>query len=139
MCPYAAKGLWRQEFTNARHMMDEYVREQLMKMLDWYVGIKTDFKVSMGKGGKYLEKYLEPELWHLLLETYAGNSYEQSWQALFKMAELFRIIAIQVAEYFGYEYPYGDDQRVSAHLRYVKDLPRQAEEMYPDAAAVGEL
>lgn len=128
--PYAAKGLWRKEFAYARHMMDEYVREQLMKMLDWYVGMKTDFKVSSGKGGKYLEQYLEPELWQMLLDTYVGSSYEQSWQALFKMCELFRITALRVAQHFGYEYPQGDDERVSAHLRHVKNLPRDAKEMY---------
>ena len=130
MNPYAAKGLWRQEFPNARHMMDEYVREQLMKMLSWYVGMKTGFKVSTGKGGKYLEKYVEPELWQLLLKTYAGGSYEQSWQALFAMCELFRVVALRVAEHFGYEYPQGDDERVSAHLWHVKELPRDAKEMY---------
>lgn len=128
--PYAAKGLWRQEFAYARHMMDEYVREQLMKMLDWYIGIKYDFKVSPGKGGKYLERTLEPELWQTLLGTYADGTYEQSWQALFKMSELFRIIAQRVAKHFGYNYPQGDDDRVSAHLRHVKDLPRDAAEMY---------
>jgi len=110
--------------------MDEYVREQLMKMLSWYVGMKIGFKVSTGKGGKYLEKYVEPELWQLLLKTYAGGSYEQSWQALFAMCELFRITAKKVAEHFGYEYPQGDDERVSAHLRHVKELSRDAKEMY---------
>jgi aminoglycoside 6-adenylyltransferase len=128
--PYASKGLWRQEFTYARHMMDEYVREQLMKMLSWYVGVKTGFKVSTGKGGKYLEKYLEPELWQLLLKTFASPSYEDSWQALFAMTELFRITARKVAQHFGYRYPQGDDERVSAHLRHVKELPRDAMEMY---------
>jgi aminoglycoside 6-adenylyltransferase len=138
VAPYAAKGLWRQEFTYARHMLDEYVREQLMKMLNWYVGIKTGFTVSPGKGGKYLKKCLEPELWQMLLETYAGGTYEQSWQALFRMGELFRRTATQVADYYGYEYPYGDDERVSAHLRYVKDLPRDTQELYPDRQLAGQ-
>ena len=128
--PYAAKGLWRQEFTYARHMLDEYVRTQLMKMLNWYVGMQTDFKVSPGKGGKYLEKLLEPELWQMLLNTYAGASYEETWQALFAMGDLFRMVAKRVGEHFGYSYPEGDDMRVSAHLRHVKELPRDAAEMY---------
>ena len=46
------------------------------------------------------------------------------------MTELFRRVAIPVAEHFGYDYPYGDDQRVSAHLRHVRTLPRDAKEMY---------
>ncbi len=130
VCPYAAKGLWRKEFTYARQMLDAYVREQLMKMLNWYVGVKTGFSCSPGKMGKYLQRYLEPELWGMLLKTYAGGSYEESWNALYAMGDLFRITAVQVAEHFGYEYPHGDDRRVSAHLRHVQQLPRDAKEMY---------
>lgn len=127
--PYVAKGLWRGEFTYARQMM-EYMRDELMKMLTWYVGMKSGFQVNPGKYGKYFEKYLESDLWERLLDTYAAGSYEQSWQALFEMGELFRNTALLVAEHFGYDYPQGDDERVSAHLRHVMDLPRDAEEMY---------
>lgn len=128
--PYAAKGLWRQEIIYAKGFQDEYVREQLMKMLFWYIGIKTGFAASPGKLGKYFEKYLEPELWEMLLKTYSDASYEKSWEALFAMCDLFRIIAVQVAKHFGFEYPYGDDERVYAHLKHVRKLPRDAKEMY---------
>lgn len=130
VAPYAAKGLWRKEFTYARQMMDEHVREQLMTMCTWYIGVQTNFTVSPGKGGKYLEQYLEPELWQMLVKTYAGNTFEQSWQALFKMTEIFRIIAQRVADHFSFEYPQGDDDRVSAHLHHVHSLPPDAKEMY---------
>ena len=73
--PYVAKGLWRHEIIYAKHMLS-YVREQLMKMLDWYVGMRTGFQKSPGKMGKYLEKYLEPELWDLLLKTYSDADYD---------------------------------------------------------------
>jgi aminoglycoside 6-adenylyltransferase len=126
---YTAKGLWREELPNAKGMF-EYAREQLMKMLTWYVGVKYQFQVCPGKFGKYLRRYLEPELWNLLQGTYADASYEQNWEALEAMCDLFRRVAIPVAEHFGYDYPYGDDQRVSAHLKHVRTLPRDAQEMY---------
>ena len=128
--PYAAKGLWREELTYAKDMQENYVREQLMKMLTWYVGIKAGFTRSPGKNGKYLKQYLEPELWVMLEQTYADASYEHAWEALLVMGELFRRIALVVAGHFGYEYPFGDDERVSAHLRHVRSLPRDAAEMY---------
>jgi aminoglycoside 6-adenylyltransferase len=128
--PYVAKGLWRHEIVYAKHMLDLYVREQLMKMLDWYVGMRTDFQKSPGKMGKYLEKYLESELWEHLMQTYLDADYEHTWQALITMGELYRKIAIPVAQHFGFDYPYGDDERVSAHLRHVHELPRDAKEMY---------
>ncbi len=129
VCPYAAKGLWRRELPYAKDMLDNTVREQLMKMLTWYVGVRTGFSKSPGKLGKYLEQFLEPELWQLLLQTYADADYEHTWQALFAMGELFRRVAIPVAEHFGFSYPKGEDERVSAHLRHVHALPRAAAEM----------
>ena len=128
--PYVAKGLWRQEITYAKHMLDHYVRDQLMNMLTWYVGVKTGFSKSPGKFGKYFDQYLEPELWSLLLKTYSDANYGNTWDALETMGDLFRRTAIPVAVHFGYEYPYGDDERVSAHLRHVRHLPKDAEKMY---------
>jgi aminoglycoside 6-adenylyltransferase len=128
--PYVAKGLWREEITYAKTMMEEAVREQLMRMLTWYVRVKTGFSKNPGKFGKYLRQTLEPELWEMLLKTYSDASYENMWDALETMGNLFRQTAIPVAEHFGYKYPFGDDERVSAHLRHVRSLPKDAEEMY---------
>lgn len=130
VCPYVAKGLWRREIVYAKHVLDNYVREQLDKMLAWYVGQCNDYTKSPGKLGKYLEQCLDPQLWQLLLCTYSDAGYEHTWDALMAMGELFRRIAIQVADHFGFTYPHGDDQRVTAHLEHVRNLPQDAKEMY---------
>ena len=128
--PYVAKGLWRQELLYAKGFQDDCLRRQLMKMLTWYVGVRTGFTQSPGKLGKYLQRYLEPELWDLLTQTYADAAEEHTWQALFAMGELFRRVAQPVAQHFGFTYPQGDDERVTAHLQHVRTLPRDAVEMY---------
>jgi aminoglycoside 6-adenylyltransferase len=110
--------------------MEQVVREQILKMLDWYVGVKTAFSCNPGKFGKYLRQYLEPELWTLLEQTYSDADYQRTWDALEAMGALFRIVAVPVAEHFGFDYPHGDDERVSAHLRHVRQLPKTAAEMY---------
>jgi aminoglycoside 6-adenylyltransferase len=128
--PYVAKGLWRQELPYAKYMHEGAVREQIIKTLTWYVGMKTGFSVSPGKYGKHFKEYLEPELWALLERTYADADYKHSWDALFAAGELFRLAATRVADHFGFDYPYGDDEGVSAHLRHVRALPRDAKELY---------
>lgn len=128
--PYVAKGLWRKELPYARYMLDEVVRTQLMKMLTWYIGMQTGFSRNPGKYGKYFQQFLEPELWDLLLETYAEASYEHTWAALFAMGKLFRRVAMPVAAYFGFDYRRDDDERVSTHLEHVKGLPKDAKQMY---------
>jgi aminoglycoside 6-adenylyltransferase len=99
-------------------------------MLTWYIGVKTNFSKNPGKFGAKLKDYLEPEMWEMLLATYAGADYEDTWEALFKMNELFRIAALAVADHFNFEYPQGDDDRVTAHLHHVRSLSRNAVEMY---------
>lgn len=130
ICPYVAKGIWRDELPYAMFMYDNHARNMLMQMTRWYIGIHTDFSISSGKYGKYFKEYLEPELWDMYVKTYSDSNYENLWSALFIAGDLFRIMGKEVSEHFGFEYPYGEDERVTAHLKYVKDLPRDAKEMY---------
>lgn len=127
---YVAKGLWRQEITYAKSMHDQIVRVQLMKMLAWYVGVNTHFAHSAGKEGKYLQQWLAPELWRLLLATYADADIAHTWDALFATCQLFRHVALPVAAHFAYAYPHEDDARVSAHLAHVRTLPNDAPTIY---------
>ena len=129
-CPGVAKGLWRDELPYAKEMSDLYVRKQLMRMLTWHVGIKTNFRSGPGKFGKYMRRYLEPELWVMLQKTYSDANFDRMWDALFMMCELFRITAIRVAEHYGFTYSYQDDEKVTEHLRHVRSLPENASEIY---------
>lgn len=123
---YVAKGLWRQQLSYAKCMQEQPVRDQLLLMLTWHVATKTDFGVNLGYCGKKLKHYLEPGLWTLFEQTYADADQEHSWAALLHMSELFRIAATHVAQHFDFDYPYGDDERVSAYIRRVRALPRDA-------------
>jgi aminoglycoside 6-adenylyltransferase len=125
-----AKGLWREEITYAKCMLDEHVRDQLMKMLAWYVGMQTEFSHNPGKCGKYLKQYLEPDLWEMLEKTYTDAGYDTTWEALFTMCDLFRITATRLATHFGFAYPQDDDEKLRAHLRHVRSLPKNANEIY---------
>ncbi|MFT3894496.1 MAG: aminoglycoside 6-adenylyltransferase [Anaerolineales bacterium] len=127
--PYAAKGLWRGELTYAKHMQDEYIRAQLMKMLVWYFGIQTDFKKSPGKMGKYLKADLEPKIWSELEKTYSDADFENIWNALFAMGSLFRKLATFVAAHFGFQYNQQEDDNVTEYLRKIKSLPQDATDL----------
>jgi aminoglycoside 6-adenylyltransferase len=122
--PYVAKGLWREELPYAKSMLECVLRQQLTKMLTWYIGVQTHFEVNPGKEGKYFKQYLEPEQWSMLEGTYANADYEATWQALLKMAALFRNTASSVAQHFSFEYLYTDDQRVTEYLDYLHSLPK---------------
>jgi aminoglycoside 6-adenylyltransferase len=128
--PYIAKGLWRGELIYAKWMLENVLREELSKMTNWYIGLKTSFTKNPGKYGKYFKQYMDPELWVMLLNTYSNADYGQTWETLFTMGDLFRIMANQIGDHFGFEYPSGDDERVSAYLRHIRSLPTDAQEIY---------
>jgi aminoglycoside 6-adenylyltransferase len=128
--PYIAKGLWRKEITYAKEMQESYARPQLMKMLEWYIGINTNFSKNPGKSGKYFKTLLKPDLWNMLTATYADADYENTWNALEKMCELFRLVARAVGKHFNLDYVVSDDENVSAHLKHVRKLPKDAKEIY---------
>lgn len=130
VCPYVAKGLWREEIIYAKHMLDQVIRAQLIKMLIWHVGVKTGFLCNPGYLGKHLKQYLEPELWAMLEKTYSDAGHENTWNALFTMCELFRVTANLVAKHFDFDYPHRDDEKVTAHLKHVRSLPKNVDQMY---------
>ncbi|SEB50127.1 aminoglycoside 6-adenylyltransferase [Paenibacillus sp. GP183] len=127
---YIAKGLWRRELSYVKFMYDRPVRDMLILMLKWHIGLRTNFAVDSGKLGKYYEKFLEPKHWEAFVKSYPDAEYENIWQALFIMCDLFREIALDVANYYQYDYPAMDDKRVSNFLQHIRILPQDAKEIY---------
>lgn len=117
---YVAKGLWRKQLLYAKHVSEQIVREELLKMLLWYAGIKTGFNKSLGVYGKYIENYLETRLWQDYLTTYVNADYKKMWASLFKMCELFNEVAIKVACHFDYPFDQKEFKKVVAYLQAVK-------------------
>ncbi|MEC0246410.1 aminoglycoside 6-adenylyltransferase [Paenibacillus chitinolyticus] len=126
---YVAKGLWRQEILYAIDHMN-LVRAMLLKMLEWKVGIDTGFSLSIGKNGKFLKRYLDKESWSKLLSTYENGSYEQVWNALYAMGELFEPAALRVAAEFGYVYPAKEAEKIKPFLRRIQFLAPDARDIY---------
>jgi aminoglycoside 6-adenylyltransferase len=123
---YVAKGLWRREMLFAQDHLNLIARPMLMKMLEWKVGIDTNFSVSIGKNRKYLERYMPQSDWQKLMSTYPNGTYEGVWAALFAMIDLFRSTAKEVAKYVQVEYPLEEDQGVTNYLKRVEKLPPDA-------------
>ena len=120
VCPYVAKGLRRGEILYAKYMLDQVIREQLMKMLTWYIGLQTIYTINPGKFGKHFDRYLPADLWELVLETYAGAGYEENWKALEVMGRLFRRVAVVVADKYGFAYSELEDECVSKFIHTIR-------------------
>lgn len=74
-------------------------------MIEWKLGIGSDFSLSIGKNGKFLKRYISKQIWERLLKAYPSGDYESVWPALYIMTDLFEEIAMEVAFHFDYSYP----------------------------------
>lgn len=118
---YVGKGLWRKEILYAIDHLNNYVRFELLRMLSWKAGIRTDFSLSIGKNNKYLQQYLDENEWKKLLSTYQMNTYENCWNSLFTITGLFHETALFVGEKLGYKYNIPEYEKVNDYLMRVRN------------------
>ncbi|MBZ4666819.1 MAG: putative aminoglycoside 6-adenylyltransferase [Mahella sp.] len=116
---YVVKGLCRREILFTADHLNQIVRRELLRMISWKVGIETGFSLSVGKNYKYINKYINEDLWNRLLSTYRMDSCENIWESLFICYELFRTVSKEVSEVLDFVYP-----------DYDKNITRYTENMY---------
>ena len=86
---YVTKGLCRSELIYAIKYLD-MLRDQMLTMVSWKVGIDTLFSLSVGKSYKYLEKYVSIKLWESIIKTYKINSIDDIWTHSYYVVIYFR-------------------------------------------------
>lgn len=111
---YVAKGLARDNLPYAIAHLG-YMRDQLMTMLSWQVGLEKGFTFSIGKQFKYLQGHISADAWQQLCATWNAGSPAACGKALESMLALFREVSKDVARRFGYGYP-DYDAKVSDYL-----------------------
>lgn len=120
---YVAKNLWRDNLFPMKYSLDYIMKFQcLRKMLEWRMEIDHSWAIMPGTYGKGLKKLSRSEIWQELEGTYVGAGAEENWDVLFKTIRLFRRVAVDVAEYLGFEYLHDLDQRVVSCLVEVKRM-----------------
>ncbi len=122
VCTYVAKGLLRDQVPYAKQMLETTVRPMFMKVIEWYIGFKTNFSVSFGSGGKFMSQYLTARQYKSVLATYSDHHIESNWKSLLLTAELFSEFAIKVAGYFNFQYNFSEQENVMEYLRKMRNM-----------------
>jgi aminoglycoside 6-adenylyltransferase len=81
------------------------MREQMLIMVSWKVGIETSFSLSVGKSYKYLNKYVLQETWETITKTYKNDTIEGIWDSLIMCCSLFQETTSYVADELKYKCP----------------------------------
>lgn len=84
-----AKGLKREEIIYAKDMLENVVRPMFWKLIEWNVGYKHNFKVSLGKSGKFAKKFMSESLYEDVLNTYSNADINSNWDALELILKIF--------------------------------------------------
>ena len=121
---YPAKGLARGQVIYALALMEQVLRSELFKILNWLIGVRSNFRRNPGKHGANYPELLPPDLYSLLLRTYAVAEAGAAWQALHAFSDLFERAAREVGQAFQYDYPEGDARRVREILDWFKEQSR---------------
>ncbi len=126
---HVPKTIWRRQLPLFKHYVEIVLRRPLLLMFAWEIAGRSDFEISIGKGGKHLRHHLDPDSWGDYERTHTGADWDQAWESLFIFHRLFKQSAGAVARRHRFRFPEADSARVLAFLEHVRTLP-------PDAAAL---
>ncbi len=121
---YVAKSLWRDDLVFAKWTLDQDLKlETMRRLLEWRIEIDHHWSVKPGVHGRGLKQLLPPDIWSKFTRTYGSLDVEETWAALDLAIALFRQVALDVGNALGYPYPQQVDDRVSAYLEAIRELP----------------
>ncbi|WP_066494824.1 aminoglycoside 6-adenylyltransferase [Abyssisolibacter fermentans] len=114
------KGIHRDQLCYVKSMYDIVIKQDINKIIDWYIGMNNDWKVNVGLFGKYYKKYLSTDLYELFKKTYANANYDEIWDSIDYSCELLRMLAIPLSKSLSYDYPIVDDIKMSLYLEKMR-------------------
>jgi aminoglycoside 6-adenylyltransferase len=114
---YVVKGLCRNEITYAKYMLEIPMRDMFFKIIEWHIGIRTNFNVSFGMAGKRMKNYIEPASYQQILSTYPDANPDNIWKALLLMTALFKDLAKEVAYRTGFSYNLAEEQSMTIYMK----------------------
>jgi aminoglycoside 6-adenylyltransferase len=112
----AARFLRRGERWPAKMSCDGALKQRLLEMIVWHAQTRGDAGNDIWHGGRFLEEWADPRALEALPNTFAAYDTDDLWRALLATLDLFRWLARETAERWGYPYPTRTDQRMTAWL-----------------------
>ncbi|MCY3765392.1 MAG: aminoglycoside 6-adenylyltransferase [Gemmatimonadetes bacterium] len=126
---HVPKALWRRQLPVLKCHIGR-LRQDLVLMLGWYIGVTKGFERSLGSEGKNLEEHLEAEDWREFERTCAGSDYDDITESLQVIHRLFVRTAQTVGNHYGYRFPIEKAESALAFLMHVSKLPRDAQSIF---------
>lgn len=110
---YVAKGLARGELLFAMDHLHNNIRQELLRMMSWYIGYEQGYDRSLGKNYKFIQNYLSEENWQDFLLTFDLSTKEKMEHSFWHTLSLFQTYSKQVSVELGFDYPNDDEVMIS--------------------------
>jgi len=103
VCPYIAKSVKREQLFYAIKHLD-IIRHELETMIDWWIGDKHNFKISVGKGKSRYKDLLPEDIYNQYILTYPNINEKNIINALIVSINLFDYLANELKEKYNLKY-----------------------------------
>jgi len=114
---WTVKHLRRGEVWWAKSCCDMYLKERLRRMLEWHAHAVNGPEHDTWMRGRFLEEWADPHAVAQLPQVFAHYDRQDIARALRATMELFRWLAVETAERWGYAYPTDGDQFATELIR----------------------
>jgi aminoglycoside 6-adenylyltransferase len=108
---WTAKHLRRGELWWAKSCCDGYLKNLLLRMLEFHALASQDPDFDTWMRGRFLETWADPRAVAALPQIFAHYEETDIWRALLATMELFRWLAFETADILALGYPTYGDQR----------------------------
>ena len=116
---WTAKKLCRGELWIAKRCCDTYLKDLLLRMMEWEAKAAHGWGIDIWFGGHFLEEWALPETLEELRQVFAYYDAKDVWRALEATMMLFRRITRETAKRLAYDYPIDGDEQVSAWIAQI--------------------
>lgn len=117
---WTAKKLRRGELWIAKKCCDTYLKDLLLRMMEWEAQSVNGGKVDTWFDGRFLEQWALPKTVAELCQVFAYYDTEDVWRALEATMKIFQQIAQETATLLGYTYPLESAKCVSDWVSRVR-------------------
>lgn len=117
---YVVKCLARGDIFYAKFMSENIIRtEYLVPLTEWYIASKHNWNITTNKHGRLFKKYVSPDIWNRLEQTFSGSDIRDNWKALFAFADVFHLLGTRLAEKLEYPYPETHERNIRKYINTV--------------------
>jgi aminoglycoside 6-adenylyltransferase len=111
---WAAKKLGRGEWWTARYCVDTYMKGKLLAIIECHARAVHGPQYDTWHNGRFIEEWAESWILEKLSACFSRYDREDIKSALLSTMALFRSVAVEAAEKFGFQYPKAADAYATA-------------------------